>query len=271
VQRMSFVATLGIAVIGMVGCGGSSLRMPIEPPSAEVTARAGGSTGGTPVPSRSPTPLLLGGPGRLQPQHASAFLPTALPAYEGVWSGQSIRRECIEAGGAVGVACRSLPQRNQVRVEIRQAGAEVRAVLMLGGQRAVLAGRIRPEGTLMLRGGGGSRSHTITVDEWHTTIEQTRINGTFSYVISADDERLGSVTVLCARRGSHRDCERALRRRRRPTILLTEAANRPWSRAQSRLCPSGAKRIATVAGPRRGAVIIATDAARRPSDALASG
>jgi hypothetical protein len=149
--------------------------------------------------------MLFAGPVGLQRQHVSVHVPLPLPSYEGVWSGRSVRRACIEFGGAVGIACRALPDRNWIRLEITQRGSDVRAVLMLGGQEAVLSGRVRSDGTLTLRGEGGNETHSITLNDWQATVNQTGIHGTFSYVIAADDERLGSVRVTAALDGLTKD------------------------------------------------------------------
>jgi hypothetical protein len=156
------------------------------------------SPGETLVLGGSPGPFVPGTPRTPQSARISASVPPPLSAYVGLWTGHSIRQACREAGGAVGVACRVLPRGNPVRVEIAHDGAEVRAELSLGGQRATMVGRVGADGTLVLRGAGGSSSHTITIEEWRTTIYEARIRGTLSYVISAGDEGLGSVTVVSA-------------------------------------------------------------------------
>jgi hypothetical protein len=129
-----------------------------------------------------------------RPQHASRPVPPVL-SYAGIWSGRSIRRTCVESGGAIGVGCRFVPDRNPLLLHISQTASDVRAVLRIGRQRVRLTGRLRPEGRLRLRGSGGSAAYTITVRDWHSTLDRGRISGTFSYVIMAADERLGSVTV----------------------------------------------------------------------------
>ena len=178
-QRLCLLATLAFAVPQLAGCGGSSIRAPLEPLTGAVTARVGVSPGEASVLGGSPGPFVPGTPHALQPQRVSASLPPPLSAYVGIWSGHSIRRACSEAGGAVGVACRVLPRRNPVRIEIARDGAAIRAVLSLGGQRAALVGTVHADGALVLRGHGGSASHRLTIDAWRTTFPQVASAGAF--------------------------------------------------------------------------------------------
>ena len=195
VQLLSIGAAFGMAAVSAVACGGAA-RAPVQPVTsanpmdAVISAR--------PVVIGSRESALLVGPGALEPQRASAHLPQLPPSYAGIWSGRSIRRACIEAGGAVGVACPTFPDRNRVQIEIAQSGDRVQAELILGGQRAALTGRVRPDGTLTLQGAGRSTTHTITVRDWRANFDASGMQGTFSYVIAADDERLGSVIVSAA-------------------------------------------------------------------------
>lgn len=178
-RPLNLVAALGF-VTGTIACGGI-MRAPSASP---IVSSAG--------------PPVLTGPMMLRPRHASLVVARPLLSYEGVWSGRSIRRHCSESGGARGVACRVLPEHNVVHLRITQTDSDVRVVLVLGGQRAVLTGRVQPGGGLRLRGSGRSGAYTMNVIDWQATLERGRIHGTFSYVIAAEDERLGSVTLTAA-------------------------------------------------------------------------
>jgi hypothetical protein len=186
-----------MALAGSTACGGT-MRTPIQhvPPAPIATRDA--LPIGPPVLSSSPGPRLIASPITPVPQRVSAQAPPRLPSYAGVWSGETIRRACVEFGGAIGVACRAIPEHNWMRLEITQAGSQAQAVLMLGGQRAALAGRVQPDGSLVLRGGGGGAGYVMTVSDWHATVDQGRLDGAFAYVIAAQDERLGSISITAA-------------------------------------------------------------------------
>lgn len=194
---------LALLASATIACGGS-VRAPVGPGPAV-------PAGGLPLTTTRDAPLnastLFSGSRRSiltispmgpAPMHVSAYVPPQLPSYEGVWLGRTIRRHCAESGGAVGVACRVVPDHIRVQLDVTQTSSDVQGVLRLGGHRAAVTGHVRSNGTLQLRGSGGSGQYTLTVIDWRATLEGGRIRGTFSYVIAADDEGFGSVTVTAA-------------------------------------------------------------------------
>jgi hypothetical protein len=185
-----------MALAVTTACG--SMRTPIQPAPGAPIAAPDASPSPAPVLGGAPGPRLLAIPITPVPQRVSAQIQPPLPSYAGVWAGETIRRACVESGGAIGVACRAVPAHNWMRLEIAQAGSQAQAVLTLSGQRAVLSGRVQADGSLALRGGGSSAGYVMRVSDWHATVDGGRLDGAVAYVIAAEDERLGSVSITAA-------------------------------------------------------------------------
>ena len=178
-------------VLSVVACGSraGTRTPPVRPPLAHRVP--------APLTEAASIPVLTQLPVLQQPDRAVSARARAA-AYAGVWIGETRRRACTEFGGAVGVACRSLPAGQPVVVQLTGEGPQVRGVLTLGTERIPVIGRATPDGTLVLDGEHVGSSHTLTLQRWRARLEESRLRGTFSYRIAPADEGLGTVLMTAA-------------------------------------------------------------------------
>jgi hypothetical protein len=195
--RVSCIGAALGALGATVACGGAA-RAPVE----QVAALPPAALAPFPIPvsrlASAPGALITAAPVPPVADGVSSVVSPALPEFSGMWTGLAVRRSCSESGGAVGLACRVVPERQRVELEITQSGGTVRGLLTIGRQEATVTGNVRRDGTLVLRGVSRNGAHTISVPHWQATIDGAGMYGTFSYRITAADERLGAVTVTAA-------------------------------------------------------------------------
>jgi hypothetical protein len=116
---------------------------------------------------------------------------------QGVWTGTWQRQSCSETGGAVGVACPSLPSSGGLRLTLTQTGTSVTGTVEIGSVLVNATGAIT-QGTLVLNGSGRFEDNTITISNWSTAVSGLTagtMTGTFSFTLAPDDTTAGTVTI----------------------------------------------------------------------------
>lgn len=186
------VAFVAVLPLWVVACGGTA-RAPIATVEAPVTSAAAPALPASPRLAAASLPIAAAP----HPPHVHGVsrLVRRVPVYQGVWAGTSIRQACSEAGGAVGVGCRSLPDKQRLSLRLTQVGSRARGVLELGSVQADVSGAVGTDGTLTLRGVRSDTTHTIRVTGWRSTTNGAVMSGSFAYSITPEDPRLGTVTV----------------------------------------------------------------------------
>ena len=183
--------TITAAVLGVTGCGGA-VRTPVEhapPPTPPVIP--------SPAPGAGPLSPDLHPPAAVRSRDVPATV-AVLPQYEGVWAGRSSRTQCAEFGGAVGVACRSVPESQMLTLEMAQQGSLVRGVLTVGQVHADVVGSVGADGVLTLRGEHAAPTYTFSLRGWRSTAQGSDMQGTFSYVVDPQNHALGRVAVTAS-------------------------------------------------------------------------
>ena len=136
-------------------------------------------------PSRS-TPVVA--PGERTAGSGSATM-------SGVWSGEWVRQDCQEKGGAVGRACAAIPERQQLQLRLTQDGDQAKGELQLGTLRTEVSGSVSSNGTLRLTGRAAGQDQTLELREWQTTVRGGTMDGRFVLAIVPTDDELGVVTL----------------------------------------------------------------------------
>jgi hypothetical protein len=113
----------------------------------------------------------------------------------GVWTGAWVRQDCDEKGGAVGLACKNIPARQQLQLRLTEEGDRVRGQLELGTLRTDVSGSVSSNGTLRLTGRASSEEQTLELREWQSTIRDRSMEGTFVLTITPAKDELGVVTL----------------------------------------------------------------------------
>lgn len=178
-----------VVPLALSACGGRVVSAPVaDIVTIDPSARR------APLPaSRAPAivtpPRLDGSRGDGVAAHARSS------PYAGSWTGTTARTSCSELGGAIGIACRHLPDRQRFHLRLAEQGAGLAGVLTLGGVAMPVSGRATLDGALTLRGRHAGRAHSIAIGGWRTRGGGGDMHGAFWYVIAPSDERLGRVTV----------------------------------------------------------------------------
>lgn len=128
-------------------------------------------------------------------EESTAAAGSRVPSVEGIWTGKWMRQTCKEAGGAVGVACRNIPDEQSVLLRLTQEGSSTQGTLQLGTLETGVTGSVRADGSLILNGRHEANAHTFTIRSWRSTIEDHAMTGTFAFTIAPDDDALGTVNV----------------------------------------------------------------------------
>lgn len=136
-------------------------------------------------PSRS-TPVVT--PGESPATTGSALL-------SGTWSGEWVRQDCQEKGGAVGKACAAIPERQQLQLRLTQQGNDAKGELQLGTLRTEVSGSVASNGTLRLTGRAAGEEQTLELRDWQTTVRGGTMDGRFVLAIVPTNDELGVVTL----------------------------------------------------------------------------
>ena len=142
-----------------------------------------------PIDVAPPPPASLPSPAALPPAPAP-------PSYGGVWSGSWVVRECLESGGAAGLACQRVPERERLQLRLTQSGTRIEGVLEFGLDRVPVSGTVNRDGALMMTGRRSAETYTVDLLGWQSTASGAAgMGGGFSYSIAPDDRRFGVMTV----------------------------------------------------------------------------
>lgn len=135
-------------------------------------------------------------PSRSAPAAAPGERPASPAAtLAGVWSGEWVRQDCQEKGGAVGRACQAIPERQQLRLRLTQEGDRATGELQLGTLRTDVSGSLGSNGSLRLTGRNAGEEQTLELREWQTTVRGQAMEGRFVLTIAAANNELGVVTL----------------------------------------------------------------------------
>lgn len=135
------------------------------------------------------------GPSRTAPVVTPAGEQPAAGAVTSRWTGSWVRQDCSEKGGAVGMACKSIPERQQLELRLTQDGDRASGELQLGTLRTDVSGSISSGGTLKLTGRAAGDEQTLELREWQSTIRGQSMEGRFVLAIVPAKDELGVVTL----------------------------------------------------------------------------
>ncbi len=120
---------------------------------------------------------------------------SAAVSLSGVWSGEWVRQDCRETGGAVGMACQNIPERQKLELRLTQDGERAEGALQLGTLRTEVSGSVASNGTLRLTGRAAGEEQTLELREWQSTVRGQAMEGRFVLAIVPAKSELGVVTL----------------------------------------------------------------------------
>jgi hypothetical protein len=100
--------------------------------------------------------LVVTGCGGSSPSSPSPTAPSPPPtasAYEGTWSGYSVREQCT-VGGTPIVGCGEIPFRGPLRAVLTRSGSSVQGTMALNQLQLAVSGQVAGDGPLALSGQG---------------------------------------------------------------------------------------------------------------------